>query len=188
MAHGDLKPSNILVQENIERTAEGIKVIDFGFSSYNSTDEDFVRVAKTEPWEAPEWHSRGFTLEQAKSMDIYSFGLVCMWLFFREETLVDLGFPSITVATAFTKQDTEATVKLQELKKSGDDLLAYTLRLLERKSELGDDTRARLRQILILALALDPEKRPSSMDPFIELSRRSKHPTYDSPSFFYDIH
>jgi len=182
VAHGDLKPGNILIQEDVDQTSQGVKVADFGFSSYKSTDEDFVRVARTEPWEAPEWHSRGFTLEAAKAMDIYSFGLVCMWLFFRKELLVDLDFPSTTFAKAFARQDPEATAKIQALKRSGDDLLAYALRLLERKPDLENETRARLRQGLILSLAPDPKSRPSSLDPFIKLFCDPNYITYDYPS------
>ncbi|KAF2259193.1 kinase-like protein [Lojkania enalia] len=182
VAHGDLKPGNVVVQEDVEQSAQGIKVIDFGFSSYNSADEDFVRVARTEPWEAPEWHNRGFTLQAAKAMDIYSFGLLCMWLFFREETLADLNFPSATIAIAFAKQNPEATAKIQALKKCDDELLAFALRLLEQKPGVEDGVRARMQQGLISALALDPEKRPSSMDPFIELFCDPEYLTDPEPS------
>jgi serine/threonine protein kinase len=167
--HGDFKPGNILIHEDIDKTSQGIKIIDFGFSAYNSNNEDFLRIARTEPWEAPEWHNRGFTLRDAKSMDIYSFGLVCMWLFFREEKLADLGFPFITLGEAFSRQKPDATSRIQVLKGSGDDLLTYALRLLERRSDLEHGLRARLRQGLTLALASSPKERSASMEPFIEL-------------------
>jgi serine/threonine protein kinase len=144
-------------------------VTDFGFSCFNGTDEDLVQVTRTEPWEAPEWHYRYFKLRDAKKMDIYSFGLLCLWLFFRDETLVELDLPSITVDMVFSCKDTEIVTKVQALKRSDDSLLTCAQRLVEQNASFGDDIRSRLRQAFTLALAADPNKRPSNMDQFIDL-------------------
>lgn len=36
---------------------------------------------------APGWHSRSFSLEAAKGADIFSCGMLCLWILFREEIL-----------------------------------------------------------------------------------------------------
>lgn len=51
---------------------------DFGFSCFECTDNELVRVARSRPWEAPEWHDRWFHLKDIKKMDVYSFGLLCL--------------------------------------------------------------------------------------------------------------
>jgi len=42
-------------------------------------------MPKTPPWEAPEWHHRGFTIAAAKKADYYSFGLLCVWILFNDQ-------------------------------------------------------------------------------------------------------
>jgi serine/threonine protein kinase len=61
------------------------KVADFGFATVASRNK--VDVAISTPWVAPEVGSRddGHTLEQAKKTDVYSFGMLCLWLIFREK-------------------------------------------------------------------------------------------------------
>ena len=39
-------------------------------------------MPKTEPWNAPEHHYRGFTFAECIKMDIFSFGAFCLWLLF----------------------------------------------------------------------------------------------------------
>ena len=56
------------------------KVSDFGFSSIWARPDDLIQVPKTEPWNAPEWHHRGFKFREARKMDVYSFGLLCLWI------------------------------------------------------------------------------------------------------------
>ena len=39
-----------------------------------------MRLPKSKPWFAPEYHHRGFKLYMAQRMDIYSFGMLCLWI------------------------------------------------------------------------------------------------------------
>jgi hypothetical protein len=39
-------------------------------------------MPKSRIWHAPEWHHRAFRPENAKKMDIFSFGMVCLWMIF----------------------------------------------------------------------------------------------------------
>lgn len=77
VVHGDLKPENVLLCWENTNTVSA-KVADFGFSSLASSEE-LIFLPQSRPWNAPEWHHRGFTIEEAKRQDSYSFGLLCLW-------------------------------------------------------------------------------------------------------------
>ncbi|KAF2840209.1 kinase-like protein [Patellaria atrata CBS 101060] len=89
IVHGDVKPQNVLVfaEEDGNYCA---KVTDFGYSTLHaskSTDDREINLPISRPWNAPEteegsWDT-AFSLEEAKLTDVYSFGLLCMWLLFH---------------------------------------------------------------------------------------------------------
>lgn len=82
--HGDIKPENALVF-----TGPVVKLADFGFSALASGKS--LRLGGTEPWVAPEYDRSGrYTLRQAKLMDLYSYGLLCLWIIFRDR-IEELG-------------------------------------------------------------------------------------------------
>ena len=56
------------------------RVADFGYSTQWALPNDLVQMPRSRPWDAPEWHHRGFTPAQAMKMDAYSFGMVVLWL------------------------------------------------------------------------------------------------------------
>jgi serine/threonine protein kinase len=164
-----MKPENILVTKLQEGGVCEICVTDFGYSSFGT----LVKVPRSPPWEAPEWHPRWFNLENAKRMDIYSFGLLCLWLILSGESLEFTGFPSINIDLAFpapheSNQLNPMTKCLQEMKASGK-LLDSVLNLISQKQEIPEQTRSRLEEVFTLALTHDTEKRASQMDLFVDL-------------------
>lgn len=58
---------------------------DFGYSCMGAKDNDIVYLPMSRDWCAPEYHDRGIELHRAKKMDIYSFGMVCLWVLFGDE-------------------------------------------------------------------------------------------------------
>ncbi|KAF8853232.1 kinase-like protein [Acephala macrosclerotiorum] len=166
--HGDIKAENILVTKGKGKDDGMIRVhvIDFGYSSF----ESLVKIPRSLPWEAPEWHSRYFNRETAKRMDIYSFGLLCLWLLFPADDLHSPRLPNINLDLAFstTTEDNAIMRKFQELKASGK-LLESVLELLWRKDGIPKDTRSVLEQLFRLSLHKDPAKRATQMDTFINL-------------------
>ena len=46
----------------------------------NTKAGDLIQMPKSLHWVAPEWHHRGFSLTQAKKMDVYSLGLLVLWI------------------------------------------------------------------------------------------------------------
>jgi len=61
------------------------RIIDFGYSCLGCKEDDVIRVARTEGWEAPEWHERGFTIKNAKKTDVYSYGKLCGCILFGDQ-------------------------------------------------------------------------------------------------------
>jgi serine/threonine protein kinase len=60
------------------------KLADFGFAAFASNK--LIEIVGTKHWLAPEIRSRRLhTLDQAKLSDIFSFGVLCLWVLFREE-------------------------------------------------------------------------------------------------------
>ena len=68
--------------DNPEPTA---KVIDFGFSCCGVKNDDVVFLPKTAPWEAPEHSKDAVSIQDAKKMDAYSFGMLCLWVLFTDK-------------------------------------------------------------------------------------------------------
>ena len=69
------------------------KVADFGFATCFQSHKDRISMPDIGPWNAPEHHDRSFGPEQAKQMEIYSFGLLCFWLVFKAGSSGDLSLP-----------------------------------------------------------------------------------------------
>ncbi|KAI1750907.1 hypothetical protein F4782DRAFT_507179 [Xylaria castorea] len=83
IVHGDIKPGNVLVFDDQKPTP---KLADFGFAAFASSKH--IRIVGTQIWRAPEITSRlTHTLKQAKLADAFSFGLLCLWVVFRQELL-----------------------------------------------------------------------------------------------------
>jgi serine/threonine protein kinase len=86
IVHGDVKPQNVLVFQDKGEPLVA-KVADFGYSCFGAKDDDFVRLPMSRPWNAPEWHHREFRIYAAKKTDVYSFGMLCLWVLFNDELL-----------------------------------------------------------------------------------------------------
>jgi serine/threonine protein kinase len=177
VVYGDIKPENVLVDKGSEPSTFGVKMTDFGYSCYGSADEDFVKLPRSQPWEAPEYHPRWFTLAAAKKMDMYSFGLLCLWLLFPGEVLIThLG--EINLDLAFGGGKGQPQVQLEALKQEGG-ILDYTLELLSRHSELDEGICSRLRSVFDLSLHLDSAERAPTMHRFVELLCEDDMPQYE---------
>ena len=168
IVHGDIKPKNILIWEEYQTRGMAVILADFGFSKFGVRDE-LIKLSRSEPWDAPEWHPRYFMLGDATKTDIYSFGLVCLWIFFRNETLAEFDLPSTTIGDAFMGTDFDAVSRIQSKKTNGDSILQLALHLLVQKTDLDDNIRSQLTTVFTLALAYDPGKRPESMEIFVKI-------------------
>ncbi|PVI08328.1 kinase-like protein [Periconia macrospinosa] len=78
IVHGDVKPRNVIIFESDQRYIA--KVNDFGFATMFLDERDAKAMPRSPIWSAPEWHDRSFLLDAAKKMDVFSFGMLCLWL------------------------------------------------------------------------------------------------------------
>jgi serine/threonine protein kinase len=159
----------VLVKKSIDPAGIEIKVADFGFSSFEAVNGNAVKVARTIPWEAPEWHSRHFSLENAKKLDIYSFGLLCLWILFRDRKITEFGDPAVTLGEAMLGENPDATLKLQSMKEDPYSVINCALRLLQETDAIDEGDRAKLERAFRLTLSWEPANRAKSMEELVEL-------------------
>lgn len=138
------------------------KVADFGLSTYFRSEKDLINMPITVPWNAPEHHGRAFYPRAAKAMDVYSFGMLCLWLLFSVESSEATPYPSGAVNGAES-----FSFKARDWSEKGDILLSWkTKRLLDwaAQSMAGDrrlnaEAKDRVTRFFQSSLCVDPQKR-----------------------------
>lgn len=135
--HGDIKPENVLVvSENEGRHVA--KVIDFGYSTLFTTDKDPITMPNSGLWTAPERHHREILPSQARKMDAYSFGMLCLWaLFYNKEANRDRNFK-------------------KDLEDSHQKVSDFASQLLRASLDLGNRERQDMQKVFRSTLAQDP--------------------------------
>jgi serine/threonine protein kinase len=147
--HGDINPANILIFEN-DTNCYVAKVADFGYSTWFVNENELVKMPKSLYWVAPEWHHRGFTTADAMKMDIYSFGMVCLWLLFYNTQENTTGDFYSSLGSAKTVLD-----------------LAH--QLIIAMDSLDDQRRSNLNQLFNLTLADNQAERSPDFNHLIRL-------------------
>jgi serine/threonine protein kinase len=125
------------------------KVADFGYSHQCTNDNDLVRMPASKPWNAPEWHYRAFKPSDAVKMDVYSFGMTCLWILFRE----DERYPSWNSLEELKSKDTLRVLAGQFIALTG----------------LHDDRKCDLDRVFNLTLVHDPKKRSEGFKQLLQL-------------------
>ena len=143
--HGDVKPDNILVFPRHGGRYRA-KINDFGYSSVFATDRDPLRMPESGLWTAPEQHHREILASQAKKMDIYSFGVLCLWIFFYNNE---------------TRQDDQLK---EHLENQQQEMLGFALELLETTMDLENLEKANIRSIFRSTLPTDPAQRATDFE------------------------
>lgn len=64
------------------------KVTDFGYSTRIRDESDRIQLPKSWPWGAPEHGQFAVRPSEARKMDVFSFGMTCLWLLFEERLSV----------------------------------------------------------------------------------------------------
>jgi serine/threonine protein kinase len=90
--HGDVKPQNVLLMD-FEDGSIVPQVADFGYSTIYTSSDPTITVSRTIPWHAPEVGERTnrFLHLDAIRTDIFSFGMLCLWVLFRDEFANQFG-------------------------------------------------------------------------------------------------
>lgn len=161
--HGDIKPMNVLVFEH-EPNSYVARVADFGYSTRFCGEFDLIKMPKSRPWNAPEHHRREFHASKAKKMDIYSFGVVCLWLLFEGNS--SLPFNSQTSWTGGQFASFKDVLKSQT---DADSLLRFSIGLVEENGDFNRDMKTRLSHFFDCTLTSDPDKRSADLDRLLHL-------------------
>lgn len=124
------------------------KIADFGYSSIVRGNNGIV-MPMSWPWVAPEWNEDKFNPLDAKKMDAYSFGMLCLWLILY----MSLNNPE---------------GKLEDLrnKHSGNTYAASTS-LIESHGSLQAPQKEMLDKLFSLTLVKDPNCRSFDFNQFL---------------------
>ena len=166
MIHGDIKPQNVLVfMDTTGKTT--VKVTDFGYSTL-VTGERSVFLPKSRPWNAPEHHFGEFKPLEAKKADVYSIGMLCLWVLFGNH-LSDIP-QTTTGGTELLSFDAPfGHLTLLERLKDQDKVEHIAHQLTESTPGIKDEYRIRLKELFSLTLQLNPEKRTSDLGKLVGL-------------------
>lgn len=165
--HGDLKPQNVLVFED-GQGAYVAKVIDFGYSTLFHGERDEVIMPKSVPWSAPEHHHRHFTPKCAKGMDVYSFGMLCLWFLFGSRSLwntpTHFGTPTAGLqGFSFEAQNWSSKADLL-LSFKKDKLAHWAVQMVAKATGLSIVVRDRINRFFECTLCFDPQARVTNWD------------------------
>jgi len=170
--HGDIKPQNVLIFKDATNNTK-VKVADFGYSTLAAGETGKVCLPKSRPWNAPEHHFGEFIAYDAKQTDVYSFGMLCLWI-------VSGGIPILLSNTEYTFDAPTgpgggAYTALEELKYN-DKLKQVANQLIDfiPLAEVNAEHRKRLNEFFSLAIPFNPAKRTSDLRRLVGLLRREQ--------------
>ena len=127
------------------------KVIDFGYSTLFSTDSDSITMPYSELWTAPEQHHRGILPIQARKMDAYSFGMLCLWLlFYNKGANRDRNFE-------------------KDLEDSQKELSNHASELIRATADLENREKDNMHKVFRSTLAQDPAERTANFNELLQL-------------------
>ena len=146
-----------------------VKLADLGDASICGDIETLAFLPKSKPWNAPEYHHRGFPFWQGAKMDIYSFGLLCVWVLFRE------SLSRSAASLEYWQEDNETTtglpptVELLAMLKKENLLQAAVRKLVYANKEVTREQQSKLDSFFALTLAEKPTARSSDFQLLLTL-------------------
>jgi len=127
------------------------KVTDFGYSTLFSTDNHSITMPESGIWTAPERHHREILPREARKMDAYSFGMLCLWLlFFNKETNRDRNFE-------------------KDLEDSQKKVSDYASELLRASSNLDNREKNDMQKVFKSTIVKDSAERTANFDELLQL-------------------
>ena len=167
MSHGDIKPENVLLFMN--GTEEWYaKLADFGYAGWaiNNKEDVLIKPPRSRPWDPPEYHHRGFTVLGARKLDIYSFGMLCLWVLFFDRSIVGVSVPTeVKLTWSWPFHD----LKLLDKMKREDILGDFAIELVRSVEVLPANQRGNLERFFRSALARDPAERTMKLEELASL-------------------
>lgn len=119
-------------------------------------------MPRSVPWSAPEHHNRYFNPQAAKAMDVYSFGMMCLWLIFGEAIFNESTLSSpIENHMQYVDFKDEFRAKMLESWKSDshNELLKRAVKMSQRYSYVNHGLAQNWVDFFRCTLALEPQAR-----------------------------
>lgn len=166
MSHGDVKPSNALVFKDGDSESYA-KLADYGYAGWTIGNSKNILVypPRSWPWDAPEYHHRGFTVPTAQKMDVYSFGLLCLWVLFFDKQSLGERVAHKEYGNQWPLDDFE----LLDRMKHEDTLTGFACSEVESTQSLSAGEKADLIRLFVSTITLDPKERATNLKDFITL-------------------
>jgi serine/threonine protein kinase len=142
-------------------------VADFGYSTLAGGDAEKVLLPKSRPWNAPEHHFGEFEVYEAKKTDVYSFGMLCLWILVGNRFSADT--PTVTIGgrtelISFDGHPAQHKRTMLEQLKDEDKVGDIACQLMQAMSGFSDEHKVRLKEFFSLATTLNAEKRTSDFE------------------------
>ena len=169
--HGDIKPENVLIFED-DAGRKRAKVADFGYSTCYAGPDDLISMPRSWPWNAPDCFRRGGARPiEAKKMDVYSVGMLCLWLLFQEFLLEETFSGQIADAADSTETSQACFIKqvlsLGRLKHEGN-LLGFIRRQMTTTKGFQNEQMLRLDRFFLASLSPDSKGRTADLADLLE--------------------
>ena len=146
-----------------------MKLADLGDASICDDIETLAFLPKSRPWNAPEHHYRGFPFWQAAKMDIYSFGLLCLWVLFGE------SLSRSAVSLNHCEEDNQTTtglpptVEMLAMLKKNSLLQVAAREFMFTNKEITREQQSKLDSFFTITLAEKPAARSSDFQLLLKL-------------------
>jgi hypothetical protein len=150
------------------------KVADFGYSTLAASDDDLIAMPMSRPWNAPKRDGGQVKLSEAKKMDAYSFGMLCLWTLFKEkffETALKYLEPHDSVSFIEPRGEYFRQSLVEKLKQS-DKLRVLARELVETTTSISNQQRRNLGRFFDSTLTHDSDRRISDFRYLIQLLGR----------------
>ena len=146
-----------------------VKVADFGYSTLAAGEAKNICLPKSKPWNAPEHHFGEFTTHDAKLTDVYSFGMLCLWVISGGAPIPHNNTECTFDAPAWSCTALEELKYEDKLEQAGNQLID-SIPLAEADPELKN----RLKAFFSLTVPFNPAKRTSDLRKLVGLLRREQ--------------
>lgn len=159
--HGDIKPQNVLIFKDSHGTYTP-RVTDFGYSTWFASEDETIGIRTSWPWNAQEYDRCSVRPSQAKNMDVFSLGMLCLWVLFEKYFCGTTPLPQAASWAPELFAQTSNLESILETLKHQDKLVPLAQQFLDVKTTVKTEKMIALSQFLTSALSCDPDRRSSA--------------------------